>query len=143
MKKNGKYLLTDESTQIIIELRGKNLAKMKGKRVQVTGAILAGEAAAAGASVVLSVSLVTTVAAAAAAGTAAAGAGAASGAALSAGTIAVIGGCRGRRYGWRPLCRRCDWRRRDSHQPLSITPIAPALTGAGRPAVRVIRARSR
>ncbi len=87
---NGKYLLTDEATNVTIELRGKNLARLKGKRIQVTGSVLAGEAAAAGATVVVSVTSAATIAAAA--GTAAAGAGAATGAGISAATIAVIGG---------------------------------------------------
>ena len=87
---NGKYLLTDDNSKVTIELRGRNLAKLKGKHVQVTGSVMAGETAAAGASAVVSVSSATTVSAAS--GTAAAGAGAASSGGISAGTIAVIGG---------------------------------------------------
>ncbi len=91
-EENGKFFLTDETTNVTVELRGKNLAKLKGKHVTVTGSVLAGEAAAAGAAAVVSVSSATTVAAAAGAGAAAAGAGAATAGGISAGTIAVVGG---------------------------------------------------
>jgi hypothetical protein len=89
-EQKGKYLLTDDTSKVTVELRGKNLARLKGKHVQVIGVVLAGEGAAAGASLVVSVSSAAT--AAAAAGTAAAGAGAATASGMSAGTIVVIGG---------------------------------------------------
>jgi hypothetical protein len=87
----GKYLLTDENSQITIELRGKNLGRLKGKRVTVAGSILAGEAAAAGAAVVVSVTSATTTSAAGG-GAAAAGAGTGASGGVSGGTIAIVGG---------------------------------------------------
>ena len=87
-QEKGKYLLTDTTTQQTVELRGSQVAGLKGKRVRVAGPIVAGEIPAAGASLIISVAEATVVKAGA--GTAAAGAGASSG--LSTGTIAVIGG---------------------------------------------------
>jgi hypothetical protein len=84
---NGRYLLTDETTKVTVELRGDKVAKMVGKRVDVTGSVIAGEAAA-GASQIVAVSTVA-VKAGAAAGAASAGAAAGH---MSTTTIAVIGG---------------------------------------------------
>jgi len=84
-KVNGKYLLTDDTTGVTVELQGKeaDLEKSVGKKRKVTGAIITGAAAAAGATAVVSV---TSVAVAAAAAGAAAG--------VSAGVITavVVGG---------------------------------------------------
>lgn len=85
---HGKYLLTDEVTKVTVELRGEQVARQKGKHVQVTGAVLAGETPAQGASQIIIVAEAVTVKAAA--GAAAAGAATSTG--ISTTTIAVIGG---------------------------------------------------
>ena len=87
---HGKYLLTDEATKVTVELRGAQVARQKGKHVLVTGAILAGETPAPGASQIINVAEAVVVKTAA--GAAAAGAGAATSTGLSTTTIAVIGG---------------------------------------------------
>ena len=85
---HGKYLLTDEATKVTVELRGERIAQLKGKAVQVTGAILAGETPAPGASQIIIVR--EAMAVKAAVGAAAAGAATSTG--ISTTTIAVIGG---------------------------------------------------
>jgi hypothetical protein len=86
---HGKYLLTDEAQKMTVELRGTNLAKMVGQRVQVVGSAVQGQAAA-GASQIIQVATITAVkAGSAAAGTAAA---AGAGAHISGTAAAVVVG---------------------------------------------------
>jgi hypothetical protein len=95
-EQNGKYLLTDETSKITVELRGSNLKKLVGKKIQVNGSVVAGATPSAGAAQVVSVASATVLAAGAAGGTAAGGAGGApAGAGASAGistTTIVVGG---------------------------------------------------
>jgi hypothetical protein len=96
-KKNGKYILTDETTNVTVELQGAGLEKEVGNKIEITGAMIPGATPAAGTSQVIKVANFNRVskgcgispAAAAAAGGAAAG-GAAAG--ISGTTIAIIGG---------------------------------------------------
>jgi hypothetical protein len=37
IEKNGHFLLTDEVSQVVVELRGGGLAKLAGKRIQISG----------------------------------------------------------------------------------------------------------
>ncbi len=87
-KQDGKYLLTDETSKVTVELRGSNLEKLVGKTIQVNGSVVAGETPAAGAAQVINVTSATPVPAGAA-GAAPAGAGAASG--ISTTTIVIAG----------------------------------------------------
>jgi hypothetical protein len=93
-QKDGKYILTDETSNVTVELRGSNLKKLVGKKVQVNGSVVADATPAAGASQVVTVASATALAAGAAAGTAAGAAGgaAAGGAATGAGAAAAGAG---------------------------------------------------
>jgi hypothetical protein len=96
---DGKYFLTDTTTNTRVELRGPDVAKFKGKTVQVTGSVILGAAAAGGASEVVQVNKIEqkgkAVAGKVGAGAGAAGAGAAGaaagGAAAAAGGATVLG----------------------------------------------------
>jgi len=97
VSQDGKFLLTDSTTNVKVELRGADLAKYAGKCVEVAGSSMPGAQAAAGASQVVTVVTIKSVSCgkpgAAAAG--AAGAGAAGGAAAgisTATTVAIVGG---------------------------------------------------
>ena len=96
-KQGGKYFLTDETTKVTVELRGKGVESMAGKRVEVDGSVDAAATPAQGAAEVVNVQTVTQVAK----GAAAAGAGSAAGSAsaagatsagVSVGTVAIVGG---------------------------------------------------
>jgi hypothetical protein len=98
---NGHYLLTDETTNVTVELAGSGLVKQVGNRVEVTGQADPTATPATDASQVIRVSQVKYLgkAVAGSSGTAAAGQGGAAGGAaaghgiaLSATTIAIIGG---------------------------------------------------
>lgn len=52
---DGKFFLTDVTSKTRVELRGTDLAKFKGKSIQVTGSVIMGAAAGAGASQVVQV----------------------------------------------------------------------------------------
>jgi hypothetical protein len=102
---NGKFFLTDTSSpnKTRVELRGTDLAKFKGKSVQVTGSVILGAAAAGGASQVVQVTKIEQLsakakaagAAGAAGGAAAGGAGAAAGGAAAGGAVAAGGAAAG------------------------------------------------
>jgi len=99
---SGKYFLTDETTNVKVEVQGNGVEKAAGSRVKMTGATIPGETPAGGAAQLVSATDITKVgsckkkvAAGAAAGGGAAGATAGGGAAaggLSAGAIAAIVG---------------------------------------------------
>jgi hypothetical protein len=95
----GHYLLTDETTNVTLELAGPGLAKEVGSRIQVTGAMDPTATPVTDASQFVRVSSITHLGKGAAAGSAAAagkagagGGGAGGGFAISATTIAIIGG---------------------------------------------------
>jgi hypothetical protein len=102
--KGGSFLLTDATSNVTIEVRGANLAKFVGKKVEITGSILSNATATAGASQVVQVAEIKVAGsktaakaagagAAGAAGGAAAGAGAGAAAGISvAATAAIVGG---------------------------------------------------
>jgi len=83
-EQNGTYLLSDSTTNVVSQLQGSDLAKLVGKKVEVTGSIIPGAAPAAGASQVVAVASAHILAGAAVAGTA-------TGLAIGA-KIAIIGG---------------------------------------------------
>ena len=93
---DGRFFLTDVTSKVRVEIRGMDLAKFKGKTVQITGSIMPGVAAAGGASQVVQITKVEQVAGGAAAGGAVAGGAAAGGAvaggAAGAGAAAATGG---------------------------------------------------
>jgi hypothetical protein len=101
-KKGEHYLLTDEITKVTVELRGAEIAKYVGKRVEVTGTMDPGATPVSDASQVVlakeihtngkpvAAAAATGGAAGAAAGAAGATAGAATGIAVS--TVAIVGG---------------------------------------------------
>ncbi len=98
-KQGGKYFLTDETTKVTVELRGKGLEAQVGKRVEVNGSTDASATPAQPATQVVNVQTATVLAKGAAA--AGAGAGAAAGTASAAGatagsigvgTVAIVGG---------------------------------------------------
>ena len=102
-KEDGKFLLTDDTTQVTAELRGTGLGSKVGKHIEVTGQVDPGATAKKPATQVVAVQTITVVTAAVAAaagagaGTAAAGAGAATAAGATAAgvtatTVAVVGG---------------------------------------------------
>jgi len=92
VKKGGKYLLTDSTTNVTVELTGPDVAKNVGHQVQITGSMIPNAAPAAGATQVVQVVTVDSVGAACSGGGKAA-AGAAAGAGLSAVAIgAIVGG---------------------------------------------------
>ena len=102
---NGRLFITDKTTKVRAELRGmRSVSACQGKEVQITGSIVPGVAATAGASQVVQVAKVESsnsscasaagtavVGGAAAAGAGAAGAGAAAGGAAAAGAAAATG----------------------------------------------------
>ena len=93
----GKFLLTDETTNVTVELRGSGLSSKVGKRVEVTGQLAAGSVAVEPATQVINVQTITLAAAVAVAGPGAGTAGAASAAGataagIGAGTVAIVGG---------------------------------------------------
>jgi hypothetical protein len=91
---DGKFYLTDDVTKVKVELVGKDLAKLVGKLVRITGTLGSANGLSAGASELVIVATAKVAAAAAgasAAGGAAAGAGATV-AGISVTTIAVVGG---------------------------------------------------
>jgi hypothetical protein len=95
-KKNGKYILTDETTNVTVELQGSGLDTEVGNRVDITGSMIPGATPAQGATQVTRVSNIsrlgkgcgTKAGAAGAAGAARAGAAAG----ISITTIAIIAG---------------------------------------------------
>jgi hypothetical protein len=87
--KDGKYYITDGTSNVTAELRGNDLAKFVGKTVEISGSIIPNATPAPGASEVVQVSGSHKAVAAAAAG--AAGAGAAVGLTTGA-TVAIVGG---------------------------------------------------
>jgi hypothetical protein len=100
---NGKFFLTDTTSKTRVELRGTDLAKFKGKSVQITGSTILGATAAGGASQVVQVTKIEQVnakaagraAGAAAGGTAGAAAGGTAGAAAGGTAGAAAGGTAG------------------------------------------------
>lgn len=84
-KRDGHFLLTDETTGVTVELQGPGLDRNVGKRVEITGSTVIGAQAAAGAGQVIRVTAVTVLAAA---GTAAA----AGAAGVAVATKAIIAG---------------------------------------------------
>jgi hypothetical protein len=98
-KKGEHYVLTDEVTKVTVEIRGADISKYAGKRVEVTGTMEAGATPVSDATQVVLAKEVRqngkSVAAAAATGGAATGAaGAAAGTAtgIAVSTIAIVGG---------------------------------------------------
>jgi hypothetical protein len=89
--KNGHYLLTDETTNVTVELFGPGLAKEVGHRIEVNGALDPTVTPVSDASEFIRVTSVKTVPVSGAA-PAGAAAGGSSGAAISGTAIAVIGG---------------------------------------------------
>lgn len=87
----GKFFLTDETTKVKVELRGKDLKNLVGKRVNIKGSTTASDKPE-GSVVMVASATVLTAAAAAGAGGGGAAAGAATAAGVSATKIAVIGG---------------------------------------------------
>jgi len=83
-EQGGNYFLTDSTTNVVSQLQGSDLAKLVGKRVEVTGSIIPGATAAGGATQIVSVASAHVLAAGAAAG-------AATGLAVGA-KVAIIGG---------------------------------------------------
>jgi hypothetical protein len=103
VKKGNKYLLTDQTANVTVELQGPDLAKSAGHQVEITGSMIPNATPATGASQVIQVVTVDSVgaacsggkalAAAAAGGAAAGGAAAGAAAGLSTGAIvAIVGG---------------------------------------------------
>jgi len=91
-EKDGKFFITDTTTNVTAEIRGTDLSKSVGKKVEINGSIIPGATPAPGASEVVQVTH-SHILGAAAAGGAAAGAGAAAAAGLSTGAIvAIVGG---------------------------------------------------
>lgn len=84
-KRDGHFLLTDETTGVTVELQGPGLERNVGKRVEIAGSTVIGAQAATGARQVIRVSTVTVLAAA---GTAAA----AGAAGVAVATKAIIAG---------------------------------------------------
>jgi hypothetical protein len=100
-KTNGKFILTDETTNVTVEVQGAGLDAQAGNHVEIMGAMIPGATPAKGATQVTSVSKITRLgkgcgskAGAAAAGKAAGGAaaGGATGAGISGATVAIIAG---------------------------------------------------
>ena len=92
---NGKFFLTDTTSKTRVELRGTDLAKFKGKSVQITGSIIPGAAAAGGASQVVQVTKIEQLSARAAGRAAGAAAGGTAGAAAGGTAGATAGGTAG------------------------------------------------
>ena len=62
-KVNGKYFLTDQTTNVTVELRGSGLDKFVGKVVNLTGSIIPGATPAAGATEVVAIANISLIAA--------------------------------------------------------------------------------
>ncbi len=94
VNKGGHYLLTDETTNVTVEVVGPGLAKLVGKRVEIIGSTDPAATPVSDASQVIRVDSITPLsgAGAAAAGSGGKTGGSASGLAISATTIAIIGG---------------------------------------------------
>lgn len=94
LNKGGHYVLTDETTNVTVEVTGAGLKKLEGARVDITGFLDPTATPVSDATQVIRVTSITRLAAGtAAAGTGgAAGGGGLSGLAISATTIAIIGG---------------------------------------------------
>jgi hypothetical protein len=96
-KKGEHYILTDEVTKVTVELRGSEVPKYAGKRVEVTGSMDVGATPVSDASQVVQAKEIRAdgklkgVAAAAATG-GIAGAAAAAGAGIAVSTVAIVGG---------------------------------------------------
>jgi hypothetical protein len=86
-RKDGKFILTDETTNVTVELQGAELDKQVGKVIEVTGAAIPGVTPVAGATQVISVSDLKETDRKCAPGGAAAGAGVS-----TAATVTIIGG---------------------------------------------------
>jgi len=84
--RNGNYLVTDGTTQVVSQLQGADLAQYAGKKVDVTGSLVSGPAPLAGATQVVHVIRIRLAA------TGAAGAAGAAVAGSHVAAIAVIGG---------------------------------------------------
>jgi hypothetical protein len=96
-KKNDKYILTDETTNVTVELQGAGLKDEVGNHIEITGATIPGAMPAKGTSQVISVGNLNRLgkgcsSKAGAAAAAAAGAGGAAAAGISATTVAVVAG---------------------------------------------------
>jgi len=115
LSKSGKLVVAEQTTNVILELRGTGLEKELGNRVEVNGTAVAGAPAVPGASQIVNVAGIRRIAAggcmalakkigaaipaaataagaAGSAGSAGAAGGAAAGVGIGAGTVAVIGG---------------------------------------------------
>lgn len=103
LRRDGKYIVIDQTTNVTVEVRGAGLQNEVGNRVEITGAADSASPSIAGASQLINASAVKRVgkggcsakAAGAAGAAAAAGAGAAAGAAAGIGTattVAIVGG---------------------------------------------------
>jgi hypothetical protein len=96
VNKGGHYLLTDETTNVTVEVAGANLARLVGQRVEVTGSMDPTATPVSDASQFIRVDNVKLLSgagtAAAGSGGAASAAGGLSGLAISGTTIAIIGG---------------------------------------------------
>jgi hypothetical protein len=97
VSQDGKFLLTDATTNVKVELRGADLAKYAGKCVEIAGSSMPGAQAAAGASQVVTVVTIKSVScgkpgAAAAGGAAGAGAAGAAHGISTGATVAIVGG---------------------------------------------------
>ena len=89
VSKDGAFFVTDVTTNVTAEVRGADLAKYVGTKVNITGSIIPDASIPVGASQVVQITGITN--AAAAAGAAGAGAGAAGGIGTGA-TVAIVGG---------------------------------------------------
>jgi hypothetical protein len=92
---NGKFFLTDTTSKTRVELRGTDLAKFKGKSVQITGSTILGATPAGGASQVVQVTKIEQLSARAAGRAAGAAAGGTAGAAAGGTAGAAAGGTAG------------------------------------------------
>jgi hypothetical protein len=91
-KRDGHYVLTDETAGVTVELRGAGLASSVGHKVAVTGVVVPSVKAEAGASQVIQVSTVKQIADKCSSPAAAAAAGGAASAGMAIGKKAVIAG---------------------------------------------------
>jgi hypothetical protein len=93
VKKGDKYLLTDRTTHVTIELQGPEVAKSAGHQVEITGSMVPSATPAGGASQVVQIVSVDSVGAPCGGSAGGVAAGAGGGAALSTGAIvAIVGG---------------------------------------------------
>jgi hypothetical protein len=91
-KIDGKYFLTDETTNVTVELRGEDLMLEPGQRVEAVGKILEGVESAPGAAHVVEVETASPSGSAAASGAGKAAAAAGTSKGISGTTIAILGG---------------------------------------------------